>query len=201
MTDRRSHKTALALGVFAILSAPLAARAQIPPDLADKTPKPASVTHDGSHDFDFDIGTWRTRSSRLMHPLTGSTQWVEMDGVTEVRPVWGGKGNIALLETDGPSGHLSLLSLRLYDPHAHQWNLNFATSDVGVRSVPMIGEFKDGHGVFYDQEPLNGRTILVRFTMTPISATEARSEQAFSDDGGKTWEINWINRYSRVAKP
>jgi hypothetical protein len=159
---------------------------------------PAASTGDGAHDFDFDFGTWKTHTSRLQHPLTGSSTWTEMDGITVVHKVWNGRANLAELESDGPTGHLSLLSLRLYDPQAHQWNLNFATSAVGIRSVPMIGEFKNGRGEFYDQEPFNGRTILVRFTMQPLGRDSARSEQAFSNDGGKTWEVNWINRYSRV---
>jgi len=167
--------------------------------------KAASAVRDGQHDFDFDIGTWKTHSSRLLHPLSGSKDWVEMDGVTVVRPIWGGKGNLAELESDGPNGHLQLLSLRLYDPSAGQWNLNFATSNVGILNVvgdapgtPMIGRFKNGRGEFYDQEQYNGRTIWVRFTMIPLSPTSARSEQAFSDDNGRTWEVNWINRYTRM---
>jgi hypothetical protein len=170
---------------------------QVPPPPADAA---QHTVRDKQRDFDFDFGTWTTHTSRLVHPLTGSHQWIEMHGVTEVRPVWGGLGNIAELESDGPTGHLELLSLRLYDPRAHQWNLNFATSNVGVGSVPMIGKFRNGRGVFYDQETYDGRSIWVRFTMIPISANAARSEQAFSDDGGKTWETNWINRYSRAAR-
>jgi hypothetical protein len=162
----------------------------------------AAKKRDGQHDFDFDIGTWKTHSSRLQHPLTGSTTWTEMDGVTVVQKVWDGRANLAVLESDGPNGHLELLALRLYDPTAHQWNLNFATSNVGVLNAPsgqvLIGEFKDGHIVFYDQEPYNGKAILVRFIMTPLTADTAQSEQAFSNDGGKTWETNWINKYTRV---
>jgi hypothetical protein len=159
--------------------------APLPPPANPTTPEaqPASTLRDGQHDFDFDFGTWKTHTSRLQHPLTGSKTWIEMDGTTVVRKVWDGRANLAELESDGPTGHLELLSLRLYNPAAHQWNLNFATSNVGTLSVPMVGEFKDGHGVFYDQEPYNGRTILVRFTMTPLSPTAARSEQAFSDHG------------------
>jgi hypothetical protein len=56
----------------------------------------------------------------------------------------------------------------------------------------------NGRGDFYDLEPLSGRSILIRFSIWGIDANTAQSEQAFSDDGGKTWEINWINRYSRV---
>jgi selenophosphate synthase len=30
-----------------------------------------------------------------------------------------------------------------------------------------------------------------------ITATTAQSEQAFSADGGRSWEVNWVNRYTR----
>jgi len=160
---------------------------------------PPSTPHDGQHDFDFDLGIWKTHTSRLDRPLTGSTTWSEMDGYTVVRKLWDGRANLAELESDGPKGHLSLISLRLYDPRARQWRLYFATADVGVLSVPMVGEFKDGRGEFTDQERVGDRTIWVRFTFTSISPDSARSEQAFSDDGGKTWETNWVNQYTRVA--
>lgn len=91
------------------------------------------------------------------------------------------------------------MSLRLYNPQSHQWNMNFATSGVGTLSVPMVGEFRDGRGEFYDQEPFNGRTILVRFIFSSVSPDSGRSEQAFSEDGGKTWETNWINTYTRFV--
>ena len=170
---------------------------------------PAPAPDDAQHAFDFDMGTWKTHSTRLLHPLAGSKEWIQMEGVTVVSPIWGGKGNIAELESDGPRGHLQLISLRLYDPTAHQWNLNFATSGVGIlnvagdaQSVPMIGRFEHGRGEFYDQESFNGRTIWVRFRIQPLSPTTARSEQAFSDDNGKTWETNWINEYTRLpAQP
>jgi hypothetical protein len=161
-------------------------------------PQDVAARRDGQHDFDFDIGTWKTRTSRLQHPLTGSKTWIEMEGTTVVRKIWDGRANLAEFEADGPTGHLELLSLRLYDPQDHQWSLNFATSQIGTISVPMIGEFNNGRGEFYDQEPFNGRTIWVRFTFFSISPDSAQSEQAFSDDGGKTWETNWINKYTRV---
>jgi hypothetical protein len=139
---------------------------------------------------------------RLQHPLTGSTTWTEMDGTTVNSKVWDGKANLAEVEADGPNGHLELLALRLFNPATKEWNVNFATSGVGELNTPtgrpIIGEFKNGRGEFYDQEPYNGRAILVRFRIWPITAESAESEQAFSDDGGKTWEVNWINTYTRV---
>jgi len=161
-------------------------------------PSPAAERRDGLHDFDFAIGVWKTHLKRLVHPLSGSTTWMELDGTTVVRKVWNGRANLAELETDAQSGHLQVLSLRLYDPQSRQWSLNTANANVGTLSVPTIGEFKDGRGEFYDQEPFNGRTILVRNVWSDISADSCRFEQSFSDDGGKTWEVNWIAVDTRV---
>jgi hypothetical protein len=145
--------------------------------------------HDGQHDFDFEIGTWKTHLSRLVRPLSGSTTWVEYEGTTVVRKVWDGRANLVELRADGPAGHIEALSLRLYDP---QWSLNFANSKSGALSQPTIGEFKNGRGEFFDQESFNGRAILVRFEISEVTADSCRFEQAFSADGGKTWEVNWI---------
>jgi len=153
---------------------------------------------DGQHDFDFEIGTWKTHVSRLLHPLTGSTTWVEYDGTTVVRKVWNGRANLVELEADSPAGHFEGLNLRLYNPESHQWSLNFANSKVGSLSQPTIGEFKNGHGEFFDQETLDGRVILVRFVVSDITPSSCRFEQAFSDDGGKSWEINWVATDTRV---
>ncbi len=147
---------------------------------------------DGRHDFDFEIGSWKTHLRRLSRPLTGSTTWVEYDGTTVVRKVLDGRANLVELKVDGPAGRLEGLSLRLYNPQSRQWSLNFANIDDGTLSTPTIGEFKDGRGEFYDQETYNGRAILVRFVITKITQDSYRFEQAFSDDGGKTWEVNWI---------
>ena len=115
-----------------------------------------------------------------------------------VRKIWDGRANLVELEVDGPTGHVEGLSLRLYNPQSHQWSLNFANVKAGTLSVPTIGEFKNGHGEFYDQEPFNGRMILVRNVWSDITANSCRFEQAFSDDGGKTWETNWIAVDTRV---
>ena len=153
---------------------------------------------DGQHDFDFEIGTWKTHLRRLLHPLTGSTTWVEYEGTTIVHKIWNGRGNLVELVADGPTGHFEGLNLRLYNPQARQWSLNFANSSNGSLSQPTIGEFKNGRGEFFDQETLNGRAIFVRFVIWDITPNSCRFEQAFSDDGGKTWEVNWIATDTRV---
>ena len=166
----------------------------------DPVPPVHADLHDGSHDFDFDFGTWKTHSSRLLHPLTGSQDWVQMDGVTVVTKVWNGRANLAEYRAAGPAGVVELLALRVYNPNSHQWSINFATPNVGtLGAVPGVGEFRDGRVDFYDQEAINGRAVLVRFSIWDVTAEEARSEQAFSGDGGKTWEVNWITQYTRVS--
>src|SRR5262245_8979712 len=92
----------------------------------------ASAERDSQHDFDFDIGTWRTQLSRRVRPLTGSNTWVKYEGTTVVSKVWGGRANLAELEADGPEGHIQVLSLRLYNPLSKQWSLNSANSRTGT---------------------------------------------------------------------
>lgn len=162
-------------------------------------PESASAGRDGQHDFDFDFGTWKVHIRRRVHPLSGSDEWTEMDGTSITHKVWNGRSNLSTVEADGPSGHLELLALRLYDPRARQWNISFATSHAGVLSVPAVGQFTDGHGEFYDSELFAGRNILVRFAIWATSENEVHSEQAFSADGGKTWETNWINTFTRAS--
>jgi len=171
--------------------------------LADSVPPQQlrlKADHDGSHDFDFDIGEWQTHSKRLMHPLSGANDWAETDGIANVTPVWGGKANLAEFKADGSAGPMELIALRIYNPTTKQWSINFAHPQGGtLGSVPGVGQMQDGRLTFYDQEPINGKATLVRFSIWGITADTAQSEQAFSSDGGKTWETNWINQYKRVS--
>jgi hypothetical protein len=163
------------------------------------TSRPPTVTQrDGQHDFDFEIGAWKVRLSRLLHPLTGSTTWIHLEGISVVRKIWNGRANLVELEADGPTGHIEFLSLRLYDPQSRQWSLNYANSSDGTLGQPTIGEFKNGRGEFFDQEALNGRAIFVRNALSEITPNSCHFEQAFSDDGGKNWEVNFIGRFTRV---
>ena len=160
---------------------------------------PATGLPPGGHDFDWQMGSWKVLMARLQHPLTGSTTWTDLDGAVVVRKVWSGRANLAEITAEGPSGKLEFLSLRLFNPQSRQWSLNFASSDSGTLSTPMVGEFRNGRGEFYDQEPYDGRMIGVRFVFTAVTANSHRDEQAFSTDGGKTWETNWINKSTRAG--
>jgi hypothetical protein len=177
----------LALGL-----APLATPAPPTTWLASAASGQPAVERDGQHDFDFAIGTWKTHVARLQHPLTGSRDWVEYDGTSVVRALWDGRANLVELDVEGPAGRIEGLSLRLYDPQSRQWSLNYASRNRGSLSPPATGSFRNGHGEFLSREAIDGRAIVVRFVVSDITPTSCRYEQAFSDDGGRTWEVNWV---------
>jgi hypothetical protein len=159
----------------------------------------AQPLRDGQHDFDFHFGTWRAHIKRLVHPLSGSTTWVELDGTVTTRKIWDGRANLEEIEAGNATAHFKGLTLFLYNPESHQWSQNFADIDDGALSQnPLMGKFKDGRGELFDQETFNGRTILVRFVWSDITPNSHHVEQSFSDDGGKTWEPNFVAALTRL---
>jgi hypothetical protein len=183
---------------WAVILKPLPGLAQQNPDAAKPNVQQTPTERDGQHDFDFEVGTWKTHLSRLLHSLTGSTSWIEYEGTTVVRKVWCGRANLVELQVDGPADHIEGLSLRLYNPQSHQWSPNFANRNGGGMSQPTIGEFKNGAACSSVRKPLNDRAIVVRFVISHITPSSCRFEQAFSNDGGKTWEVIWIAKDMRV---
>lgn len=176
---------ALAALAAAALAVPAVALAQAAPAQTEQ--------RDGSRDFDWEIGSWTTQLRYLPEPLTGSTRWTEYSGTSEVRPVLGGRANLVELSVAGEAGKIEGMSLRLYNPRSRQWTLNFASPGGGVLTPPVTGAFDAaGRGMFYGVDTAGGRTVLVRFVISDVTANSARFEQAFSDDGGVTWETNWI---------
>jgi len=149
-------------------------------------------------DFDFFMGRWKMHNRRLRERLKGSTVWDEFDGTVVARPIWGGKANVDEYEAVGPSGRIQGMTVRLFNRRSQQWSLYWANRDNGTLDTPMIGSFQDGRGEFYDQELFEGRSIYVRYLWSDITPTSCRWEQAFSADGGKSWETNWIMEFTRA---
>ena len=156
------------------------------------------VPGNGQHDFDWEIGTWKTEVRRLAKPLSGSSEWVEYTGTSVVRTVLDGRANLVERRAAGPAGRIEGASLRLYTPRTGQWTLNYASASSGALTRPVHGGFRDGRGEFFGQDDLDGRAILVRFVIAEIALDSARFEQAFSEDGGRNWETNWIAIDTRV---
>ncbi|HZQ23330.1 MAG TPA: hypothetical protein VFA89_11070 [Terriglobales bacterium] len=155
---------------------------------------------DGQHDFDFALGSWKAHLKRLEHPLTGSKTWLEFDGTFVARKVWDGRAMIEEVELDSPGGHIEGLTLRLYNPQTRQWSIYWANSKNGVMDTsPQRGQFKNGSGEFYGTDTLNGKLIYVRFVWTNTDTSNPHFEQSYSDDGGKTWEVNWMTDQTRMS--
>lgn len=148
----------------------------------------------GAHDFDWEIGTWTTKVRVRRNPLTGEpAQWAEYSGRSVVKPLLDGRANFVELSVTGASGKIEGGSLRLYGSQTAQWSLNYTNLRNGLLTSPVYGGFDaNGRGLFYGPDSIDGRAILVRFIITMVSLNEARFEQAYSADGGVTWEDNWI---------
>jgi hypothetical protein len=184
---------------FRLAAAASAALLMLSAPAAGQPARSAPPTLGGPHDFDFEFGDWTCHLKRLVHPLSGASEWVEYDGPSIVRKVWDGKANLGEIELTGPAGHIEGLSLRVYNPATHQWSVTYANSGFGMGGPPLVGGFRGGRGEFYAADTLNDRAIFVRFIFSDITPATFRLEQAFSDDGGKTWEANWIATFRRTT--
>ena len=184
---------AVTCGALTLLACAAALRA------APEASAAAPAERDGSHDFDFELGSWNIHLKRLAHRLSGSHEWVSFDGTSVTRKVWDGRSQLEEFETDSAGGHIEGLTLRLYNPTTHEWRLYWANSKVGIMDPPQVGRFSNGTGEFYATDTYEGRTVLVRFVWTKTDTASPHFEQAYSEDGGKTWEVNWITDQTRTA--
>ena len=171
------------------------------PSNAQTASNPANLSQrDGSHDFDFLIANWKAHVRRLPDRLNNSTIWVEYDGISNHKKLLDSNANFEEFDVTSTDKKLRIKAqtLRLYNPTSHQWSIYLVDLDKGTLSLPpVVGQFTDNRGEFFDQEDFKGRAILVRYVWLDIPPNSARMEQSFSPDGGKTWEVNWICELSR----
>jgi hypothetical protein len=156
-----------------------------------------SGTNQGSlmNDFDFLVGTFDLENRRLTKALAGCTEWEEFPSTAAGGVVLGGMGHMD--EMSMPTKGYSGVTLRLYSAEREQWSLYWISSRNPVIESPVVGRFVDGVGTFYGDDTYEGRPIRVRFLWSNITANSSHWEQAFSDDGEKTWETNWVNDLTR----
>lgn len=186
---------------------------QLRPDVARSVPHtraPISVAptadsapsaRDGQRDFDFEIGTWAIHMRRRVHPLSSDTTWVSPEGYTHiVQKVWGGRASLAQLESDRPAPHFDGLMLRLYNAQSHQWSIYWGSAKSAALDAPLVGEFTNGRGAFYNQDTFEGRQVFVRVVYSDITPTSFRTESSYSADGGKTWEPTLTQTFTRLER-
>jgi hypothetical protein len=159
-----------------------------------------TVSIEGRQDFDFLVGEWEVANRRLKQRHVGSTDWEEFPGRSTMRPVLGGLGNVD--EIHFPTKGWSGATLRFFNPEKRLWSIYWVNSRDGLMQAPVHGAFRNGVGEFYGEDLDEGRAVRVRYLWSMITKTTARWEQAFSTDGDKTWETNWVMDMRRVeAQP
>ena len=150
-------------------------------------------------DFDFWHGTWTVRNRRLQERLVGSDAWEEFPATASAWPILEGFGNADEFRTEHDGGFVGM-SFRFFDPTTRRWSIYWADSRrPGLLDPPVIGSFTGDTGVFEGDDTFKGRPIRVRFIWSGVTTPTPRWEQAFSDDGGETWETNWVNDFTRTG--
>jgi hypothetical protein len=156
---------------------------------------------DHAHDFDFLIGKWKVRHYRLKERLANNHEWIEFDGTSELWMTLDGRGTVDDNFIDLPGSPYRAVGIRAYDPKTQEWAIWWldGRNPLVMGEPPVIGNFKDGVGTFESDDTFNGKPIRTRYTWSKITKTSAHWEQAFSPDGGKSWEVNWRMDFTRVA--
>lgn len=150
-------------------------------------------------DFDFEIGSWQVHHRRLDERLAGCTTWTEFDGTAVTTKILGGFGNLEDNFLELPGDPYRAVALRSYDPAAGLWSIWWLDGRNPTQvDVPVVGRFENGVGTFLAEDTLRGMPISIRFTWSVPSPDHPRWEQAFSADGGKTWETNWVMEFRRT---
>jgi len=162
----------------------------------------ASVVSVGARDFDFLWGSWDIHNERIISQLIGSDEWEQFDARGECWPILGGSGNVDTFSAQRDGQNFEGASLRVYNPATEQWAIYWADNVTGALMPPVFGRFIERVGEFVGNDQHDGRPVMVRFRWSDITADSARWEQAFSEDRGTTWEVNWIMTFRRrLADP
>ena len=152
------------------------------------------------HGFDFQSGSWHATLSRLMKRLQGAHAWRDYEGTMVERRLWNGRANVGVLEVRSGKECFESILLRTFNPQTREWHdYGVDTATGSVMLPPVVGRFTDRGGELYERDSLNGRPIVVRYTFDQITKESNRFVQAFSADGGATWETNAIVHFTRVA--
>ncbi len=158
-------------------------------------------TNDGRHDFDFLFGEWRVANRKRANPLAeGDVEWLHFESRAETCPIFGGLGNVDTYSAPAFPGRGAFegFALRLFQVDTGLWRIWWtSTVSGGLLDPPLVGRFVDGHGRFEGDDVIEGRPLRVRFDWKDITPSSARWEQAFSFDGGVSFETNWSMELTR----
>jgi hypothetical protein len=157
------------------------------------TPQTAAPT-----DFDFIIGDWRVSHRRLNVRLQGCQEWTAFRGTSSTRKILAGFGNVEDNVLHFPDGDVRAAAFRSYDPNTRSWAIWWLDGRAPHSlDTPVVGSFSGTVGTFLANDVLEGQPIQVRFIWRTNPGANPGWEQAFSADGGTTWETNWTMEFER----
>lgn len=160
-------------------------------------------TGDGRHDFDFILGTWRSRNRKRTRPLVpGDDDWLEFGSELEAWPILAGLGNAERFRSEDFPGRPGFegFTLRTFEPATGLWRIWWlSTLAPGQIDEPVVGCFENGVGRFECDDVLEGRRLRVRYDWTDITADSITWTQSFSFDGGESWDPNWVTHSTRTG--
>jgi len=149
------------------------------------------------HDFSFEYGHWAVHHRKLRKRLAGSDDWYEFTGTTVAGPLMGGAAGYEDNVLNDPTGPYRAEGLRRFDSRAGLWSIWWWDGRYPEIDPPVVGRFEHGVGIFFGDSSLEGKSIRVRYIWDMPTAGVPRWRQAFSADGGATWETNWIMEFRR----
>ena len=143
------------------------------------------------HDFDFVDGEWNVINHRLAQRGVGSMDWETFPATSWAKVLLGGVTNVD--EIKFPTKGWSGMTVRHFELARRQWNICWVNSRDGKMDFPgQLGGFDGDVGLFYGTDTDEGKPVKVVYRWERQGTKNARWEQAFSYDEGKTWETNWV---------
>jgi ketosteroid isomerase-like protein len=195
---RKNGTWQMVAGQTTLIPSEQPAASQRPSPERNETDEVAVSAADGRRDFDFFIGSWRVHHRRLKERLAHNHDWVEFEGASTAQKILGGLGNMDDNVLNLPDGSYRAVTIRTYDAAKKLWSIWWIDSrHPGSLDPPVVGSFENRVGTFYADDTFNGKPIRVRYLWTNRSDAP-HWEQAFSEDGGKAWETNWIMDFIRL---
>lgn len=147
-------------------------------------------------DFDFLRGGFDVVSRRLTAPLTGSDSWEETSATTIARTFF--NGAVSIDEMQFADAGFYGMSVRLFDVVQDDWKVYWINSRQGVLQPPVVGTWSGGTCDLVGPDTYRGGPvpILASYRWSDLRPGSAHWEQAFSADGGQTWEVSWTMQFT-----
>jgi hypothetical protein len=163
----------------------------------DGEPVITASQYSTKNDFDFLVGDWNIHNRKLISRLNNCQDWIEFEATQEMSKVLAGFGNIDFFHATIAGEPFEGLTLRLFDPQTRLWSIYWSDSNSGKLDRPVRGSFDDQTALFCTNDVFEGKSILMLFKWDATNPEKPVWSQAFSADGGTSWEWNWYMYFTR----